>query len=189
MLLGVVEHGGADATLEVGAGQDIVVDAGLTTAPESGIVGKLLEGDRTVTQLVVDLEDSRSRGDAEEFGVGEKLAAIDKRETLDAFGQSATTELGFDNQAGIDHEGLVAPTLNVAEAGELIAAQSDDGLALQHLLRDIIGRTTCDTCAARLAGFLDHVEDFLNVMDVLLTSYINAYIGLVFRRIVHFEMH
>jgi hypothetical protein len=25
-------------------------------------------------------------------------------------------------------------------------------------------------------------------MDVLLTSYINAYIGLVFRRIVHFEM-
>ena len=57
MLCWVVEHSGTDASLEVGALQDVIVDAGLAAAPESRIVGQLLEGHRTIAELIVDLED------------------------------------------------------------------------------------------------------------------------------------
>ena len=72
MLLRIVEHGGADATLEVGTGEHVVVDTRLTATPEGRIVSELLEGDRTVAQLMVDLEHSSATGETEELGLREE---------------------------------------------------------------------------------------------------------------------
>ena len=55
VLLRVVEHSGANAALVVGAGEHVEVDASLTAAPESGVIGELFERHGTISQLVVDL--------------------------------------------------------------------------------------------------------------------------------------
>ena len=57
MLVRIVKHSGADAALEVGTSEHVVVDAGLATAPECRVVGELFEGDGTIAQFVIDLED------------------------------------------------------------------------------------------------------------------------------------
>ena len=53
MLFGVVEHGGADAILAVGAMEHIHVDTSLASTPESLVVGEVGKSHRLIPQLRV----------------------------------------------------------------------------------------------------------------------------------------
>lgn len=115
MLVRIIEHGGADASLEVGAGEHVVVDASLATAPECRVVGELFESDGPIAQFVIDLEYGSARRQSEEFGFGVEAAAVIEREALDTLGKADATVLGADDESGIDDVLLVAPAFDIAK--------------------------------------------------------------------------
>lgn len=72
----IIEHSRTDASLEVGALEHVIVDTRLATTPESRILSELLKRHRSVTQLIVDLENGRTAGDTEQFSLREQATAI-----------------------------------------------------------------------------------------------------------------
>ena len=61
---------------------------------------------------------------------------------------------------------LVAPCLNVAEAGKAVAVEGYDGLGFFHLCSQIFVGTLCDTRSAHLGSLFDGCQDGVYILLV-----------------------
>ena len=162
MLGGVVEHARADAVLAPGALEHVVVHAtgvvGRAAAfPVLIVLRELGERHGHVAQHRVDAHDGAAARQAEDFGVRPAQAAQREGCFLDARGQVMAAELGHHDEARVGHVVFVLPAFDVAEAGELLAFEGDDGFAFFHLRGQVFVRARGDARAAHLGGFGDGV--------------------------------
>jgi hypothetical protein len=171
LLFRVKEHGGADAVAAVGAVEDVAVDAALTSPPEALVIGEVVEGHGKIPQLCVHLHHRRPAGQREDLGMGPSDACEGEGEVLDALGDSHSSEVGMNDQSRGGDIVFVAPRLDVAESGELLALQGDDRLSLFHLRGHVLRRALGDAGAADLCCVGDGFQYGVDIFDMTLVGH------------------
>ena len=155
MLLGVVEHSGADAVFAVSAMQHIYIDASLAAAPKGLVIGEVSESYRLITQLCVHRHHCSSARQTEYLGVWPTCACESERHVLDFLGHSQSSEIRMNDETGGGDILLVASSLDITESGEPVATESYHSLCLLHLGGEVFVGALCNTSAAHLGGISD----------------------------------
>ena len=99
VLCGVIEHSCADAVLPIRAMQHVDIDAALTAAPESLVVGKVGEGDGLVAQLGVHRHNGSTTRQREDLGMRPACASQGERHVFDALRYVVAAKVGMDDEA------------------------------------------------------------------------------------------
>ena len=158
----VVEHAGTKAAGIIVPLKDVEVRAALTSLPELGVLRKLRESDRLITQRGVDPHDLQARRQTEDLCLGILFTGELEGLLLDFLGQALALVFRLDQQAGVCHVAAVAPRLDIAESreGARISVQGDDGLVLEDLGFQVFRRTRSETDALVLVDRFERLDDF-----------------------------
>ena len=152
MLLGVVEHGCADAVFAVGAFEDVDVDTSLAAAPERLVVGQVVEGHRLIAELRIHCHDGCTAGQTEYFGVWPSGACEREGHLLNVFGYTSSSVIGVDDETRSGYIMLVAPRLNITESCEDVTVEGDDSLGLSDFGHQIFVGALGNTGTAHFGG-------------------------------------
>ena len=167
MLLGVPEHTSAHAELALLQLQYVVIDAPLTSAPESLIIGKLIETHGNITQSGIHLHHGIATGEGEYLGMWPAEACQGEGIVLDATRHTQTLIIGMDYQAGGGYIVLISPGLDITETGKAFSIQRQNGLTLLYLGSKVFVCTLGNTRATLLGGIAYGLQ---NLVDIFLVA-------------------
>ena len=155
ILFGVVQHARADAVLASRSVQHIHIDAAFASTPESLVVCKISEGDRLISQLSIHGHYGRSAGERENFGMWPSSSCQSERHVLDFLSNAKMTIVWMYNESRGGDILFVAPRLDIAKSGEVLAFECNHSLCLFHLCGKVFMSSLCDTGASHFCGIGD----------------------------------
>src|SRR5699024_6563389 len=173
MLLGIVEHAGAETTFAAFVGKYIIVGAALTAFPKSFVGGQLGVSDRFISQIRVDLHYGHTGGDTENFSIGIFFAGELKNPGFNFSAKTQFAIVWMYNKPRIGDILLVLPAFDVAKAGQfsIIFVNSHNGFAFFHFGSDILGLAFGNTGTALFGCFFHNIANPFGMVQMLRVSY------------------